>query len=82
MSADTSRPGARTGLLAPLRHREFRWLAAGRVATYFGNAVAPVALAFAVLDLTGSAVDLGIVVGARSAAMVVLVLFGGMLADR
>jgi predicted MFS family arabinose efflux permease len=73
---------ARAGPLDPLRHREFRWLAAGRVATYLGNAVAPVALAFAVLDLTGSVVDLGVVVGARSTAMVVLLLFGGVLADR
>jgi hypothetical protein len=35
-----------------------------------------------VLDLTGSAVDLGIVVGARSLANLQLVLFGGLLADR
>lgn len=82
MTQDIGRSPARTGLLAPLRHREFRWLAAGRVATHLGNAVAPVALAFAVLDLTGSLVDLGVVVGARSAAMVVLLLFAGVLADR
>jgi MFS family permease len=44
--------------------------------------MAPVALAFAVLDLTGSVTDLGIVVGARSIAMVALLLFGGVLADR
>ncbi|GAA3586498.1 MFS transporter [Amycolatopsis ultiminotia] len=67
---------------APLRYPAFRRLASGRTAVSLGNAVAPVALAFAVLDLTGSAVDLGIVVGARSAATVVLVLFGGVLADR
>ncbi len=47
-----------------------------------GNAVAPIALAFAVLDLHGSGTDLGIVVGSRSAANVVLLLFGGVLADR
>lgn len=82
MNPAASRAPARTGLLAPLRHREFRRLAAGRVATYLGNAVAPVALAFAVLDVTGSVVDLGVVVGARSAAMVALLLFGGVLADR
>lgn len=40
------------------------------------------ALAFAVLDLTGSVVDLGIVVGARSIALAVLLLLGGVLADR
>lgn len=44
--------------------------------------MAPVALAFAILDLTGSLVDLGIVVGARSLANVLFVLFGGVLADR
>jgi MFS family permease len=67
---------------APLGHPNFRSLVAGRTFARFGNAVAPVALAFAVLDLTGSAVDLGVVVGARSLANVLLVLFGGMLADR
>jgi len=67
---------------APLRHADFRRLVTGRTFAEFGNAVAPVALAFAVLDLTGSAVDLGLVVGARSLANVVLVLFGGVLADR
>lgn len=47
-----------------------------------GNAVAPIALAFAVLDLTGSVRDLGLVVGARSAANVVFLLLGGVVADR
>ncbi len=69
-------------LLAPLREVRFRALVTGRTFADFANAVAPFALAFAVVDLTGSAVDLGIVVGARSLANVLLVLFGGMLADR
>ncbi|MGW7533764.1 MFS transporter [Amycolatopsis sp. NPDC054798] len=69
-------------LLEPLRHRSFRALAAGRTLGTFGNSVAPVALAFAVLDRTGSAVDLGLVVGARSLANMLLLLFGGVLADR
>jgi MFS family permease len=47
-----------------------------------GNAVAPIALAFAVLDLTGSARDLGLVVGVRSLANVIFILFGGVIADR
>jgi MFS family permease len=47
-----------------------------------GNAVAPIALAFAVLDLTGSARDLGLVVGARSLTNVAFLLFGGVIADR
>ncbi|MGW5126938.1 MFS transporter [Streptomyces sp. NPDC004069] len=67
---------------APLRHRPFRHLAAGRLLVYFANAMAPVALAFAVLDATGRATDLGIVVGARSLANVALLLLGGVVADR
>ncbi len=42
----------------------------------------PVALAFAVLDLTGSAVALGQVLAARTAAMLVFLLVGGVIADR
>jgi MFS family permease len=69
-------------LRAPLRHLAFRWLLSARIAAHLGHSVAPVALAFAVLDLTGSVVDLGVVVGARSIATVLLLLFGGILADR
>lgn len=68
--------------LAPLGHASFRWLAAARTVNQLGDAVAPIALAFAVLDLGFSAVQLGIVVAARSIPNVVLVLVGGVLADR
>jgi MFS family permease len=71
-----------TGAWAPLRHRAFRFLLAGRTITALGNAIAPVALAFAVLDLTGSPSDLGLVVGARMLVNVLFLLFGGALADR
>ncbi|MFD1322111.1 MFS transporter [Micromonospora sonneratiae] len=71
-----------TSTLAPLRHSAFRYLAAGRFTTMLGNAIAPIALAFAVLDLTGSVRDLGLVVGARSLTNVLFLLFGGVLADR
>ncbi len=77
------RDGARrVSTLAPLRLAPFRNLAVGRVITMLGNAMAPIALAFAVLDLTGSARDLGLVVGARSLTNVVFLLFGGVVADR
>ncbi|MFE4590250.1 MFS transporter [Streptomyces laurentii] len=75
-------PAEKASVLAPLRHRSFRDLVAGRTMTHCANAMAPIALAFAVLDLTGSAIDVGIVVGARSVANILLVLFGGILADR
>lgn len=67
---------------APLRYPAFRFLATGRLVTMAGNAIAPIALAFAVLDLTGSARDLGLVVGARSLTNVIFILFGGVVADR
>ena len=44
--------------------------------------MAQVALAFAVLDLTGSKSDLGLLPAARSLPQVVFILVGGTLADR
>ncbi len=80
--SDSDRAPLRGTLRGTLRHRGFRGLALGRAMTFFGNSMAPVVLAFAVLDLGGSAVDVGLVVGARSVSNVVLLLFGGLLADR
>ena len=70
------------GVLAPLRSKPFRWLVFGATVSRVGSSVAPVALAFAVLDLTGSTSSLGIVVGARSIANVMFLLVGGVIADR
>jgi len=44
--------------------------------------MAPVALAFAVLRLTGSTGDLGVVLAARSVSVVVFLLLGGVISDR
>lgn len=66
----------------PLRYQAFRLLFLSRGATFLGNAIAPIALAFAVLDITGSATDLGLVVASRTIPQVLLVLFGGVIADR
>jgi MFS family permease len=68
--------------LAPLRHRPFRHLFIGTTANLLGNGVAPIALAFAVLDATGSVGSLGLVVGAHSLTSILFLLFGGVLADR
>jgi MFS family permease len=64
------------------RGRNFRLLLFGRTVSSFGNTLVPVALAFAVLDLTGSASDLGYVLGAQATALVVFMLIGGVIADR
>jgi MFS family permease len=68
--------------LAPLREREFRLLFAGRAVSLLGSAIAPVALAFAVLGLTGSKTDLGIILAARQVPLIVFILVGGIWADR
>ena len=54
--------GRAPGGAGPFSSVPFRWLLIARTIATLGNAAAPIALAFAVLDLTGSAVDLGIVV--------------------
>jgi MFS family permease len=67
---------------APLREREFRLLFTGRTISLVGSAIAPVALAFAVLDLTGSKTDLGLILAAREIPLIVFLLVGGIWADR
>ncbi len=68
--------------LGPLRDRQFRLLFLGRVVSFLGTGMAPIALAFAVLELTGSKTDLGLVLAARSLPQVVFLLVGGIWADR
>ncbi|MET0916494.1 MAG: MFS transporter [Jiangellaceae bacterium] len=69
-------------MTGPLGHPRFRILLAGRAVSMLGTAIAPVAIAFAVLDLTGSAAALGIVLAARSIPQVLFMLAGGVIADR
>jgi MFS family permease len=66
----------------PFGHREFRLLFLGRTTSFVGGAFANVALAFAVLELTGSKADLGYVLAARSVPQVIFLLAGGIWADR
>ena len=68
--------------LAPLRERDFRFLFLGRITSLLGSAIAPVALAFAVLELTGSPTSLGLVLAARMIPQVIFLLVGGIVADR
>jgi predicted MFS family arabinose efflux permease len=65
-----------------LAEREFRLLFTGQMVSLLGTAVAPIALAFGVLDLTGSKTDLGFVLAASMVPQVLLILFGGVFADR
>ncbi|GAA3444615.1 MFS transporter [Planomonospora venezuelensis] len=68
--------------LRVLGERNFRWFLLGQSASQLGDMMAPVALAFAVLGLTGSAADLGLVLIARTVPLIAFMLLGGVLADR
>ena len=70
------------GRVEVLREPNYRRLFLGRTISLVGDGIAPVAIAFAVLDLTGSATDLGIILAAHSLAIIALVLVGGVYADR
>ncbi len=70
------------GVRAVLRQRAFVALTAGRTISILGNGLASIAITFAVLDLTGSATDLGLVLAARSLPQALFLLFGGVVADR
>jgi len=65
-----------------LREREFRLLWLGQLISALGDALVPLALTFAVLDLTGSAADLGLVFAAMMGARVLFVVAGGVWSDR
>ncbi|MGN6253810.1 MAG: MFS transporter [Solirubrobacterales bacterium] len=65
-----------------LREPDYRRLFLGRTTSLVGDGVTPVAMAFAVLDLTGSPTDLGIILAVHSLVLAGLVLAGGVFADR
>jgi MFS family permease len=66
----------------PLAERNFLLLFSARSISYFGTYLAPIAVAFAVLDLTGSAADTGIAFACWTLAQVSTLLVGGVVADR
>ncbi|MFD4658431.1 MFS transporter [Kitasatospora sp. NPDC058444] len=96
MAAQTERIPARRrrpgGRLAVLGEREFRWFFLGYTTSLVGSSMAPVAVAFAVLDgeggsggaggAGGSGTALGWVMAARILPVVLVLLAGGVIADR
>jgi len=72
-----------TGMFASLRSRNYRLFASGQVVSLAGTWMQRVAQDWLVLELSGgSAVALGIAATLQFAPMLVLSLWGGMLADR
>src|SRR5512133_3497800 len=65
-----------------LRVRDYRRVFFSQAVSTVGDFFVPIAISFAVLDLTGSASDLGLVLFARILGQVLLFLAGGVWADR
>ncbi|MEO8750432.1 MAG: MFS transporter [Allobranchiibius sp.] len=82
----TTPPRAAEGSAAnppnPLRSHDFRWFFIARAVSVLGSSMTPVALAFAVLQMTGRAADLSYVLTASMVPMISLTIFGGGIADR
>jgi MFS family permease len=66
----------------PLRLPAFRLLFSARAISYVGTYLAPIAVAFAILDNGGGATAVGLSFAAWTLAQVTMLSFGGVLGDR
>jgi MFS family permease len=73
---------SRLALLLPLANRDFRLLWLGESISVVGDQFYLIALPWLVLQLTGSAIALGTVLIVSQVPRVLLILFGGAIADR
>jgi hypothetical protein len=65
-----------------LRLRAFRLLFAARAISYVGTYLAPIAVAFAILDLGGGATAVGLGFAAWTLGQVTMLALGGVIGDR
>jgi MFS family permease len=68
--------------LEALRERTFRPLYGARTISALGDSIASIAIAFAVLELDGTAFELGVILAARTLPTLVCVVPAGVWADR
>ena len=66
----------------PLAVPAFRWLLAGQVVSAIGDQLFPIAVVALVVTRGGDAGELGLVLAARFAALVLFAVLGGVWADR
>src|SRR4051794_12985651 len=69
-------------LRAAWQSREFRLLWWGQAASGLGDSLTMVAVGLFITNLTGSSADVGIVLTAYSVPLAVMVIVGGVVADR
>ncbi|MEU9300154.1 MFS transporter [Streptomyces sp. NPDC048269] len=79
MKTAAASPTTRT---APLRVAAFRRFVLANLISATGSAMAPLALAYSVIDLGGGARSLGLVLAMNTVPTIVFLLMGGVLADR
>lgn len=79
--AGSGAPPAR-GTFAALRHRNFRLFFAGHLLSMVGTWMQTTAMGWLVLELTDSALLLGLVTAAGSLPVLLFTLYAGVLADR
>ena len=79
---DRAGGAARRGLLAPLRHRDFRLLWAGMCVSLLGDGAFIVALAWQVYQLSDAPTAMGMVGIAMTVPTIAFLLVGGALSDR
>ncbi|MFI6059181.1 MFS transporter [Streptomyces sp. NPDC051286] len=70
------------GTFSVLRHKQFRIFMLARLISMSGSAMAPVALAFSVLGFDSKPNSLAIVLASNTVPQIVLLLAGGVVADR
>jgi len=68
--------------LGALEVRNYRLYFAGQVVSFTGNWMQQVAIAWLLLDLTGSAFALGVAIALQTLPYLVIGLWGGLVADR
>jgi MFS family permease len=69
-------------MAGPLRLPDFRYLFAARGISYIGTYLAPIAVAFAILDNGGGPTAVGLSFAAWTLAQVAMLAFGGVVGDR
>lgn len=82
MSTPPGSPGSGRGAYTVLRHRDFRMLWQAEFASNFGTQMQRVAIAWQIYQITGDALQLGLLGLVRFAAILVVGLIGGVLADQ
>jgi MFS family permease len=68
-------------MLSPLRHRDYRIFWTGLLLSSVGSQFTTVAIAWQIYELTNSPLQLGLMGLARGVPQMIMLLFGGLLAD-